>query len=161
MLRRRSASTFASNGRVALRRVVRLLDPQILLVAVVAVVVESGLRLSTLPRLTWLLGIQLAQDGESEQQQDSTPPSSLPVIWIRRRVLAVNRVFHHLPFDDTCLRRALVLGQRIRRLHPTLVIGVRHDESGALAAHAWLVVAGVALDPLATQYDALRDLHRG
>ena len=161
MLRRRSASTVASNGRVVLRRAFRLLDPQILLVALVALVVEAGLRLSTLPHLTRLLGIQLAQDGEPEQQQDSTPPSNLPVIWIRRRVLAVNRVFRHLPFNDTCLRRALVLGQRIRRLDPTLVIGVRHDESGALAAHAWLVVAGVALDPLATQYEALRDLRRG
>jgi hypothetical protein len=44
---------------------------------------------------------------------------------------------------------------------PTLVIGVRHDESGALAAHAWLVVAGVTLDPLAAQFEALRDLRGG
>jgi transglutaminase superfamily protein len=161
MLRRRFASTFASNGKVVLRRYFRLFDPQILLVALIALVVEAGLKLSTLPHLTRLLGIQLAQDGEPEQHQGSAPPSGFPVIWIRRRILAVNRVFRHLPFNDTCLRRALVLGQRIRRLDPTLVIGVRHDESGALAAHAWLVVAGVALDPLAAQYEALRDLRQG
>ena len=73
----------------------------------------------------------------------------------------MERVFRHLPFNDTCLRRALVLGQRIRRVDPTLVIGVRHDECGALAAHAWLVVGGVALDPLSTEFEALRDLRGG
>lgn len=161
MLRRRLASTFASNGRVVLRRAFRLLDPQILLVALVALVVEAGLRLSTLPRLTQLLGIRLAPDCESKQQRGSALPSGLPVIWLRRRAVAVERVFRHLPINDTCLRRALVLGQRIRRMDPTLVIGVRHDECGALAAHAWLVVAGVALDPLAAQFEALRDLRGG
>lgn len=155
------STTSGENGRVVLRRAFRLLDPQVTIVALVALVVEAGLRLSTLPRLTRLLGIRLAQDCEFEQQQDLALPSGLPVIWIRRRVLAVNRVFRHWPFDSTCLRRALVLGQRIRRLDPTLVIGVRHDDSGALAAHAWLVVAGVALDPLAAQYEVLRDFRRG
>jgi hypothetical protein len=148
-------------GWVVLRRDLRMLDPQVALVALVALVVEAGLRLSTLPRLTRLLGIRLGQDCQSgEQQQDSSRPPGLPVTWIRRRAVAVNRVFRHWPFDATCLRRALVLGQRIRRLGPTLVIGVRRDDSGALAAHAWLVVAGVALDPLATQFEALRDLRR-
>ena len=161
MLRRRFESPAAAHGRVALRRISRLRDPQIVLAALVALVVEAGLRFSTLPRLTQILGVQLAQDYEPKQQQDSALPSGLPVVWLRRRALAVNRVFRHLPFNDTCLRRALVLGQRIRRLHPTLVIGVRHDESGALAAHAWLVVGGVTLDPLAAQYEALRDLRRG
>jgi hypothetical protein len=148
------------NGRIALRRAFRLLDPQVALVALVALVVETGLRLSTLPRLTRLLGIRLAQDCEFEQQQDSALPPGIPAIWIRRRAFAVNQVFRHWPFDNTCLRRALVLGQRIHRLDPTLVIGVRHDDSGALTAHAWLVVAGVSLDPLATQYEALRGPRR-
>jgi hypothetical protein len=161
-VRRRSgfalmSTTSWANGRVVLRRAFRLLDPQVVLVALV---VEAGLRLSTLPRLTRLLGIRLAQDGESEQQQNSALPPGLPAIWIRQRALAVNRVFRHWPFGNTCLRRALVLGQRIHRLDPTLVIGVRHDDSGALAAHAWLVVAGVSLDPLATQYEELRELRR-
>lgn len=147
-------------GRVVLRRALRLLDPQVVLVVLVVLVVEAGLRLSTLPRLTRLLGIRLAQDCESGKQQDVELPPGLPVTWIRRRALAVNRVFRYWPFDDTCLRRALVLGHRIRRLDPTLLIGVRHDDSGALAAHAWLVVASVSLDPLATQFEALRDLRR-
>lgn len=153
-------STFASRSRVVLRRACRLLDPQIALVALVALVVEAGLRLSTLPRLTRLLGIQLVQDGEAEQQ-DPMQPADLPVAWIRRRAVAMNRVFAHWPFDSTCLRRALVLGHRIRRLSPILMIGVRNDDSGALTAHAWLVVSGIALDPQAAHYEALRDLGRG
>ena len=147
-----------ANGGTILRRSCRLLDPQVTLVALVALIVEAGLRVSTLPRLTRLLGIRLAQDGDSAQQENGVLPPGLSVTWIRRRVVAVNRVFQHWPFDSTCLRRALVLGQRIRKLNPALVIGVRHDDSGALAAHAWLVVAGVALDPLAIQYEALRSL---
>lgn len=144
-------------GLVVLHRAFRLLDPQ---VAIVALVVEVGLRLCTLSRLTRLLGIRLDHDCESKQQQGSAPLPGLPVSWIRQRALAVNQVLRHWPFGDTCLRRALVLGHCIRKLDPTLLIGVRRDESGALAAHAWLVVAGVSLDPLAAQYEVLRDLRR-
>jgi len=154
------STTSWTNGRVVLRWAFRLLDPQVVLVVLVVLVVEAGLRFSTLPRLTRLLGIRLAHDGESEQQEDSAFPSDLPAPWIRRRAVTVNRVFRHGPLDGTCLRRALVLGQRIRWLNPTLVIGVRRDSSGDIAAHAWLVVAGIALDPLATQYEALHDLRR-
>lgn len=153
------STTSAARGWVVLRRARTLVHPQVVLAVLVALVVEAGLRLCTLPRLTRLLGIRLAQ-GSEQQQQDMALPPSLPVTWIRRRAVTVNGVLRHWPFGDTCLRRALVLGQRIRRLQPTLVIGVRHDDSGALAAHAWLVVAGVALDPLATQYEALRDVGR-
>jgi hypothetical protein len=135
-----------------------LFDPQVVLAALIAIVVEVGLRFGSLPRLTGLLGIGLAHDGESGQEPDSLHPPDLPVAWIRQRALAVNRVFRHWPFDGTCFRRALVLGHRIRRLGPTLLIGVRKDDSVALAAHAWLVVCGVSLDPLAAQYEELRDL---
>lgn len=129
------STTSWTNGRVVLRRSFRLFDPQVVLVAIV---VEVGLRLSTLPRLTHLLGIRLAHDCESDQKPDSGNPPGLPVTWIRPRALAVNRVFRHWPFEGTCLRRALVLGHRIRRLDPALLIGVRHDDSGAVAAHAVL-----------------------
>lgn len=149
-----------TNARIVLRRGIRLLDPQVTLAVLVAMVVEAGLRLSSLPRLTRLLGIRLAYDDESDRRADPVHTPDLPAIWIRRRALAVNRVFRHWPFDRTCLRRALVLGHRIRKLDPALLIGVRHDDSGNLAAHAWLVVAGVSLDPLATQYEVLRDLRR-
>ncbi len=154
------STTSWPNSRLILRRSLRLFDPQVALALLIAIVVEIGLRLSSLPRLTRLLGIRFAHDCEYREQPDSLHSQGLPVTWIRRRALGVNRVFRYWPFGGTCLRRALVLGHRIRRLDPALLIGVRKDDSGALAAHAWLVVAGVSLDPLATQYQELRDLRR-
>lgn len=136
-------------------RVQRSLDPQFVAAALVALVVETGLSLSTVPRLARLLGIRLAQDNEAESTGAAV---DIPPAWIRSRYIEVNRVLQRWPFGNTCLRRALVLGQRIRRLDPVLVIGVRHDEHGQLAAHAWLVVGGIALDPLAAQYAPLRGL---
>jgi hypothetical protein len=137
-------------------RVQRVFDRQFLAALAVAVIVEAGLPISTLPRLTKLFGIRLAGEGDYE------PTGQAPAVspeWFRRRSAAVHRVLRHWPFGDTCLRRSLILGQRIRRLDPVLVIGVRHDEHGKLAAHAWLTVGGVALDTLAEQYAPLRGLN--
>jgi hypothetical protein len=137
-------------------RVQRAFDRQFLAALAVAFVVELGLSMSTLPRLTKLFGIRLA--GEANDEPTGQAPEVAPE-WFRRRSAAVHRVLRHWPFGDTCLRRSLVLGQRIRRLDPVLVIGVRHDEHGNLAAHAWLAVGGVALDTLAEQYVPLRGLN--
>ncbi|MGH3870094.1 MAG: lasso peptide biosynthesis B2 protein [Pseudonocardiaceae bacterium] len=134
-------------------RVQRASDRQFLAALAVACVVEVGLSISTLPRLTKLFGIRLvgdSDDGPTVRATDITPE------WFQRRSAAVHRVLRHWPFGDTCLRRSLILGQRIRRLDPVLVIGVRHDEHGKLAAHAWLTVDGVALDTQAGQYAPLR-----
>jgi hypothetical protein len=137
-------------------RVQRAFDRQFLVALAVAFVVEAGLSISTLPRLTKLFGIRLAEDSDDEPTRRAT---DVAPEWFRRRSAAVHSVFRHWPFGDTCLRRSLVLGQRIRRLDPVLVIGVRHDEHGKLAAHAWLTVGGVALDTLAEQYAPLRGLN--
>jgi hypothetical protein len=56
---------------------------------------------------------------------------------------AVAHAFRWLPFEGTCLRRALVelsLG-RLRGLDVSLVVGVR--AGAAIAAHAWTVCSGV------------------
>jgi hypothetical protein len=65
-------------------------------------------------------------------------------------------VLRHWPFGDTCLRQALVGGHRLRRLNPTLHVGVA-KQGGEVRAHAWLVVAGVVIDPLyaAASYQTL------
>lgn len=125
----------------------------------IAGVVEVGLRLSNVPRTAALLGVRLDRDDEIAESPGQQSPR-LPH-WVGLRYAEVACVLHHWPFGDTCLRRALVLGQRLRRLEPVLVIGVRHDEVGQLAAHAWLVVRGVTLDPLAAQYAPLRALSQG
>jgi Transglutaminase-like superfamily len=137
-------------------RIQRAFDRQFLVALAVAFVVEAGLSISTLPRLTKLFGIRLAEDSDDEPTRRA---ADVAPEWFRRRSAAVHSVFRHWPFGDTCLRRSLVLGQRIRRLDPVLVIGVRYDEHGKLAAHAWLTVGGVALDTLAEQYAPLRGLN--
>ncbi len=142
-----------------LARTRRLGDPQFAVAACVALVVEIGLTISTVPRLAGLLGIRLASDEQSKAMESVSGPP--PTVWIQRRVAAVQRVLRRWPFGDTCLRRALVLGHRVRRLDPVLVIGVRHDDNGQFAAHAWLTVDGVAWDPLASQYSPLHDLSKG
>lgn len=59
------------------------------------------------------------------------------------------------PGGDTCLRRCLLLGAQLRRLDPVLRIGVRRSQDEAFAAHAWLEIDGVALDPASAHYAAL------
>ncbi len=142
--------------RTVRRRARRLADPQLIAAACIALAVEIGLRVSTVPRLAEVLGIRLGVYSQLDPPRTAAA-SRLPVAWMAPRSVAVRRLFTRWPFGDTCLRRALVLGQRLRRLDPVLVIGVRHDDGGRLAAHAWLVVDGVALDPLAAQYLPLQE----
>ena len=56
---------------------------------------------------------------------------------------------------DTCLRRCLLLGQRLRRLDPVLRIGVRRDEPGAFQAHSWLKISGRSLDIGSADFETL------
>lgn len=145
------------NTAGVLARARRLLDPQFVAAAGIAVVVEIGLSVSTVPRVARLLGVRIARGDEAEP---FATMSDAHAAWVGRRHVEVNRILRWSPIADTCLRRALILGQRIRRLDPVLVIGVRHDD-GVLAAHAWLVVAGVALDPLASRFAPLHGLVEG
>lgn len=60
------------------------------------------------------------------------------------------------PFNGTCLRRAVVGGYFLRTRGPLLRIGVTKT-NGSVAAHAWVEVAGVGLDPDgADVYEMLR-----
>lgn len=55
---------------------------------------------------------------------------------------------------DTCLRRCLVIGHRLRHLGPVLRIGVRRD-GPEIIAHSWLEIAGRTLDPESARYAPL------
>lgn len=118
------------------------LVPQLPVAFLVAVAVEVGLRVMTLPRLASRLGIQVADSGQA-------PGAGVVVLprWTRRRVRAAERVLARWPFGNTCLRQCLVTGQRLRRLDPVLRIGVRVENDGSLLAHSWLEVDGVSIDP--------------
>lgn len=121
------------------------LVPQLPMALLIAVVVEVGLRVTTLPRLASRLGIQVADETDAATVTDSVV---LPR-WTRRRVRAAERILSRWPFGNTCLRQCLVTGQRLRRLDPVLRIGVRVEDDGSLLAHSWLEVDGVSIDPSA------------
>ncbi len=132
----------SSHSRSLLRLLPEL--PAVLASALVAAAVEVGLRVTTLPRLARFLGTPLASGPAAALAGPG--PAQLPS-WARRRVSATGRVLRHWPFGDTCLRQALVSGQRLRRLHPSLHVGVAKLD-GEVRAHAWLVVRGRILDPM-------------
>jgi hypothetical protein len=115
-----------------------------LMAALVVAFVEIGLRTGPLPRLAERLGLAL------DLTSGTLPPrGQKPVLPARSRadVDAATWVVAHWPAGDTCLRRCLVLGQRLRHLAPVLRIGVRRLESGELGAHSWLEIGGLSLDP--------------
>ena len=110
----------------------------------VAVVVEVGLRLTTLPRLARALGTPLAVD-DLDAYAERADAVLLPR-WAVLRMNAARRVLRHWPFGDTCLRQALVCGWLVRRLRPALQLGVAKVD-GQVRAHAWLIVSGTVVDP--------------
>jgi hypothetical protein len=64
------------------------------------------------------------------------------------------RLMDFWPFGGTCLRRSLLVGNRLRSLGPTIRIGV--GPSGApMAAHAWVEIDGGYFDPEAARFSAL------
>lgn len=114
-----------------------------------AVVVEIGLRTLRLPRMARLLGVRLdtANGASTVPAVPDLPP------WAQTRLRAVARVARRWP-TSTCLRRSLLMGQRLRALDPGLRIGVRRD-AGEMQAHAWLEVGGVSLDVEAQDFSPL------
>lgn len=115
------------------------------------VAVEVLLHTTDLPTACRLLGV--AHDLAS-----ADPPA--PEIAVlprrtRRVVLACDLVVSRWPFGDTCLRRCLLTGRRLRDLGPVLRIGVRRNPGGAFAAHSWLEVDGRTLDPGAAAFAPL------
>ncbi|OLF15714.1 lasso peptide biosynthesis B2 protein [Actinophytocola xanthii] len=89
--------------------------------------------------------------------ESASPPATEPAVlpgWARTALRACSAVTSRWPAGDTCLRRCLVAGHRLRRLSPVLRIGVRRDASG-LVAHSWLEVDGRTLDPTAAGFATL------
>lgn len=122
---------------------------EVLVVLPLAVYVEARVRRVPLPRLAARLGVRLAVT-------ESAPE---PSFRLRnrdvRRLKAVAWIFKYWPDADSCLRRALVAGCRLRHLDPRLHLGVRRDARGRVEAHAWLEVQGHVWDPEADTYGRL------
>ncbi|MCB1282075.1 MAG: lasso peptide biosynthesis B2 protein [Salinibacterium sp.] len=132
----------------------------------IATVIEIGLRFITLPRLAALVGAPLsipdpggaAAETTGVRADEPQQPSTLPES-AQRQVQATMRILRHWPFGDTCLRQALISGQRMRRLGPRLHVGVAKVD-GEVKAHAWLVVKGGVVDPrfAASSYHTLTSI---
>jgi Transglutaminase-like superfamily len=84
------------------------------------------------------------------------PQLSLPE---RRRLRIVDVVAERWPFGEgQCLRRALVTGRVLERLHPRLSLGVARRGNGGLVAHAWLELDGGARLGYSDGYERLSPL---
>lgn len=66
-------------------------------------------------------------------------PQELAAIQDARRVLGTR------PFNGTCLRRSLLVGNALRSRAPRLVLGVAKRD-GTVTAHAWIEVQGWTID---------------
>jgi Transglutaminase-like superfamily len=112
--------------------------------------VEIAVRSLPLDRSATLFGLTLV----GSEDLAANEPTPLPP-WARQRISLHRRALRHLPFDVTCLRRSLILGHRLRSLHPLIHVGVQRIE-GRLRAHAWVEVCGYALESGPGRYQPLR-----
>jgi hypothetical protein len=123
------------------RNVVGQLTPaditSILHVLTIAVWMEAAIRLLPLPTATRLAGVSL---GTVETTPFLAPPTLTAAE--RRAVRWSGSVMRRWPLGTgICLRKSLVIGHFVRRLEPTLRIGIARD-GNTIGAHAWLEVPG-------------------
>jgi len=106
-------------------------------VVLIAAGVEIAIRCLPVRMVTRLAGVSLVTDIPAR----AVPAPTLSAAE-RRALRWAGAVMRRWPFGTgVCLRRSLVIGRAIRRLHPILRIGVARD-GDAISAHAWLEVPG-------------------
>lgn len=115
------------------------------------VVVETCLRSVDLPTTCRWLGVDTDLTSPAPV---ATVPAMLPP-GTARAVRAHIAVASRWPLGDTCLRRSLLVGRRLRVLDPVLRIGVSRAAGGQFAAHSWLEIDGRTLDPQAVAFAPL------
>jgi hypothetical protein len=126
---------------------------QLLALAVILLGIEIGLRTTRVERVASALRVDFRSGGRLGAEAEPTPFAPGEQRWLRNAA----RLLRRWPLDATCLRRSLLVGWILRRRHPLLVLGVLADD-GAVAAHAWIRLGDVDLDPGASAYTAF-DLH--
>ena len=121
-----------------------------------ALAAEVAVRTTPLPALTRRLGIALEEDASGDTTRPRRSSArALPPAAIEKRAAAVDRLYRVWPRRDSCLRRALVLGYRVREARPTLRIGVAR-EGEEIRAHAWIEVDGRVVGDESGEYAPLR-----
>jgi hypothetical protein len=119
-------------------------------VLAIATRIEISLRRRGLPSTAARFGVRLAKPLAAAEPP--MPRERLPA-WAVRRARLVQIFMRRWPLGDTCLRKSLVIGNRLAALSPELFIGVRAAErDGSVAAHAWLRIRGIDIDPTSADY---------
>ena len=125
---------------------------QALAILVVAARVEYSLRRRDLPTTAARFGVQL---GSSTSEVGPTTRREPLPRWAIRRARLTLILLRWWPYGDTCLRKSLVIGNRLASLSPQLFIGIRtSSDEGSISAHAWLKVSGIDIDPTSANYVA-------
>jgi hypothetical protein len=124
---------------------------ELLQLIVLAIGAEAAVRLVPLPRLTRQLGIGLGDHAPGT----GAPRGAISHRTIDRRAASVDRFYRAWPREDSCLRRALVLGFRVRAAHPVMQIGVAKEDD-RVRAHAWIEVDGRVVGDESGDYAPLR-----
>lgn len=136
---RRSAAYLRSWLRLSLAE-----KCELALVVVLALLAEVAVKAVSLPRLASALGIGLTRSDTPPRNEPSRRPRPTDWAFVDRRARMVDRVYKHWPRRSSCLRRAVVLGFRVRRAGPTLIFGVAREGSG-LRMHAWIEINGTVV----------------
>jgi hypothetical protein len=116
----------------------------LLVAAVIAARVERALRAGGLSRAARISGVRVGMNGSAADVGTVSQVSF--TVREREQLDTAWRMLRQPPFNGTCLRRALVGGYFVRHRDPLLRIGVTKRD-GEVAAHAWLEIDGVSLDP--------------
>jgi hypothetical protein len=117
------------------RRVLRLsIAHKVLLFEAIALLALARLAVLLFP-FRWVARVLGKQDAE-------TPPQDNPAhaLQIRRIGAIVYKTSQNVPWTSKCLDQALAakIMLAFRRIASTIYFGVKNDEQGSLAAHAWL-----------------------
>ena len=113
----------------------------------VLLAVEALIRWVPLARLSRMFGTRL----NLEPVLDLTPPLDPTELSVRdrRHLRSARRVTDAWPFGrGTCLRRSLVVGHLIRRLRPTIRLGLV-EVADDFTAHAWVEIDDRPLESIA------------
>jgi hypothetical protein len=118
-----------------IKRALRLpLAGKVLLAEVLVLLALARTAVLLLP-FRWLAPI-LGKQGRAEPR----PADPRSARWARRIGLVVHRASQNVPWTSKCLDQALAAKVLLARrgIAATVYFGVKNDEQGELAAHAWL-----------------------
>lgn len=121
---------------------------EVIAILVLFAAAEVCVRLLRLPTCARLFRLRPASARPSPSDDAYEFPD-----WARRQVRLVNRVAYRWPGDGPCLRKSLVIGQRLRSLDPALHVGV--NVAVGVRAHAWVTVGGYSIDHESRRFEEL------